>query len=255
MKETAQMRVAEPDESLARKEQLLRGILARLDGAVVAFSGGADSAFLAYVAHGELGERALCVTADSPSYPRRHRDIVLRLVTQLGLHHQFIRTREMDRAEYRANPVNRCYFCKQELYGELCRIALERGIAAVLDGNNADIRRLSRAAGLLTWDEPASACLSSRIPYMSEVTGEKLRMIEGAETVLHDLGFRVCRVRHHGDTARLELDPSDMPRALDEVVRARILHELRAVGFRYVTLDLQGYRTGSLNEVLRLRPV
>ncbi len=285
MKETAQMRVAEPDESLARKEQLLRGILARLDGAVVAFSGGADSAFLAYVAHGELGERALCVTADSPSYPRRHRDIVLRLVTQLGLHHQFIRTREMDRAEYRANPVNRCYFCKQELYGELCRIARERGIAAVLDGNNADdradhrpgrqaarefgvrspldeadltkaeIRRLSRAAGLLTWDEPASACLSSRIPYMSEVTGEKLRMIEGAETVLHDLGFRVCRVRHHGDTARLELDPSDMPRALDEVVRARILHELRAVGFRYVTLDLQGYRTGSLNEVLRLRPV
>jgi uncharacterized protein len=285
VKETARLCVAEPDESLARKERLLREILARLDAAVVAFSGGADSAYLAYVAHAELGERALCVTADSPSYPQRHRDIALRLVTQLGLHHQFIRTHEMDRAEYRANPANRCYFCKQELYGELSRIARERGIAAVLDGNNADdrgdhrpgrqaarefgvrspldeadltkteIRRLSRAAGLLTWDEPASACLSSRIPYLSEVTGEKLRMIEGAETVLHDLGFRVCRVRHHGDTARLELDPSDMPRALEEDVRARILREIRAIGFRYVTLDLQGYRTGSLNEVLRLHPV
>lgn len=285
MKETARLRVAEPDESLARKERLLREILARLDAAVVAFSGGADSAYLAYVAHAELGERALCITAESPSYPQRHRDIAIRLVTQLGLHHRFIRTHEMDRPEYRANPANRCYFCKQELYGELSRIARERGIAAVLDGNNADdrgdyrpgrqaarefgvrspldeadltkaeIRRLSRAAGLLTWDEPASACLSSRIPYLSEVTGEKLRMIEGAETVLHDLGFRVCRVRHHGDTARLELDPSDMPRALEEDVRARILHEIRTIGFRYVTLDLLGYRTGSLNEVLRLRPV
>ena len=285
MKETARLRVAEPDESLARKECLLREILARLDSAVVAFSGGADSAYLAYVAHAELGERALCITAESPSYPQRHRDIALRLVTQLGLHHRFIRTHEMDRPEYRANPANRCYFCKQELYGELSRIARERGNAAVLDGNNADdrgdyrpgrqaarefgvrspldeadltkaeIRRLSRAAGLLTWDEPASACLSSRIPYLSEVTGEKLRMIEGAETVLHDLGFRVCRVRHHGDTARLELDPSDMPRALEEDVRARILHEIRTIGFRYVTLDLLGYHTGSLNEVLRLRPV
>jgi uncharacterized protein len=285
VKETARLRVAEPDESLARKERLLREILARLDAAVVAFSGGADSAYLAYVAHAELGERALCITAESPSYPQRHRDIAIRLVTQLGLHHRFIRTHEMDRPEYRANPANRCYFCKQELYGELSRIARERGIAAVLDGNNADdrgdyrpgrqaarefgvrspldeadltkaeIRRLSRAAGLLTWDEPASACLSSRIPYLSEVTGEKLRMIEGAETVLHDLGFRVCRVRHHGDTARLELDPSDMPRALEEDVRARILHEIRTIGFRYVTLDLLGYRTGSLNEVLRLRPV
>jgi len=285
VKETARLRVAEPDESLARKECLLREILARLDSAVVAFSGGADSAYLAYVAHAELGERALCITAESPSYPQRHRDIALRLVTQLGLHHRFIRTHEMDRPEYRANPANRCYFCKQELYGELSRIARERGNAAVLDGNNADdrgdyrpgrqaarefgvrspldeadltkaeIRRLSRAAGLLTWDEPASACLSSRIPYLSEVTGEKLRMIEGAETVLHDLGFRVCRVRHHGDTARLELDPSDMPRALEEDVRARILHEIRTIGFRYVTLDLLGYHTGSLNEVLRLRPV
>lgn len=285
MRNRAQLAVADRDNPLARKERALREILARLDSVIIAFSGGADSAYLACVAHAELGERAVCITADSPSYPRRHRDIALRLVNELGLHHEFIQTHEMDRPEYRANPANRCYFCKQELYGQLSRIARERGIAAIADGNNADdrgdyrpgrqaarefgvrspldeanltkadIRQLSRAAALPTWDQPASACLSSRVPYSSEVTGEKLQMIESAENVLHDLGFRVCRVRHHGDTARLEIDPADMPRALDDDTRATILRELRALGFRYVTLDLQGYRTGSLNEVLRLRPV
>ena len=277
--------VAGQDDALARKERALREILAGLDGVVVAFSGGVDSAYLACVARAELGDRALCITADSPSYPRRHRDLALRLVSQLGLRHEFIQTHEMERPEYRANPENRCYFCKQELYGQLTRIARDRGFAAIVDGNNADdrgdyrpgrdaarqfgvrspldevgltkteIRQLSRAAGLPTWDEPASACLSSRIPYASEVTGDKLRAIDSAENLLRDLGFRVCRVRHHGDTARLEIDPSDMPRALDDQVRATILHELRALGFRYVTLDLQGYRTGSLNEVLTLTPV
>jgi uncharacterized protein len=272
------------EDSLARKLANLREILGGVRSAIVAFSGGADSAYLAYVAHAELGERLLCVTADSPSYPRRHRDLALGLVERLGLRHEFIRTREMDRAEYRANPANRCYFCKQELYGELTRMARERGVEAIFDGSNADdrgdyrpgreaarefsvrspldeanltkaeVRELSRAAGLPTWDEPASACLSSRIPYLSEVTPEKLQMIERAETMLHDHGFRLCRVRHHGDTARLELDPADMPRALADPTRSAILRELRAIGFRYVTLDLQGYRTGSLNEALRLRP-
>jgi uncharacterized protein len=277
--------VADRDDPLARKARALREILARLDSVIIAFSGGADSAYLACVAHAELGERAMCITADSPSYPRRHRDIALRLVNDLGLHHEFIQTHELDRPEYRANPANRCYFCKQELYGQLSRIARERGIATIADGNNADdrgdyrpgrqaarefgvrspldeanltkadIRQLSRAAGLPTWDQPASACLSSRVPYSSPVTGEKLQMIESAENVLHDLGFRVCRVRHHGDTARLEIDPADFRRALDDGTRATILRDLRALGFRYVTLDLQGYRTGSLNEVLHLRPV
>ncbi len=277
--------VAGRDDSLARKERALREILAGLDGVIVAFSGGVDSAYLACVARAELGDRALCITADSPSYPRRHRDIALRLVRELGLRHEFIQTHEMERPEYRANPANRCYFCKEELYAQLSRIARERGIATIVDGNNAEdrgdyrpgrqaareagvrspldeagltkaeIRQLSRAAGLPTWDEPASACLSSRIPYATEVTGEKLQAIDAAENVLHDLGFRVCRVRHHGDTARLEIDPADMRRALDDEVRATILRELRTLGFRYVTLDLQGYRTGSLNEVLSLRPV
>ncbi len=273
------------DHPLARKERALHDILAGLDRVIVAFSGGVDSAYLASVARAELGDRALCITADSPSYPRRHRDMAVRLVRQLGLRHEFIQTHEMDRPEYRANPADRCYFCKQELYTQLSRIASERGFAAIVDGNNADdrgdyrpgreaarqfgvrspldeagltkaeIRQLSRAAGLPTWDEPASACLSSRIPYASEVTGEKLRAIDAAENLLRDLGFRVCRVRHHGDTARLEMDPADMPRVLDDQVRDTILRELRALGFRYVTLDLQGYRSGSLNEVLTLTPV
>ncbi len=284
MREGARLHVAEPgDEALLRKESALRDILAAFPSAIVAFSGGADSAYLASVATAVLGERALCVTAVSPSYPQRHRELALRVVSQVGLRHEFVETHEMERDDYRANPANRCYYCKQELYTELRRIAADRDLAVILDGNNADdrgdyrpgrqaareagvrspldeaslskaeIRVLSRAAGLPTWDEPASACLSSRIPYLSEVTNEKLRMIERSEAILHDLGFRVCRVRHHGDTARVEVEVAEMGRALES--RTRILRELRAVGFRYVAIDLEGYRTGSLNEVLRLRPI
>ena len=285
MREPARLDVADRDGPLAAKERALCDIVAGLGSVIVAFSGGADSAYLAFVAHAALGDRALCITADCPSYPRRHRDLALRVVEQLGLRHEFIPTREMERPEYRANPANRCYFCKQELYGQLSRIARARGIAAIADGSNADdrgdyrpgrqaarefgvrspldeanltkaeIRELSRAAGLPTWDQPASACLSSRVPYASEVTREKLQAIEKAENLLQDLGFKVCRVRHHGDTARLEVDAADMRRALDDDVRTTILAGLRALGFRYVTLDLQGYRTGSLNDVLQLRPV
>ena len=272
------------DDALARKEQALRALVRGLGTAIVAFSGGADSAYLAYIAHAELGDRVLCVTADSPSYPRRHRDLALRLVGDLGLRHEFIQTHEMDVAQYRANPVNRCYFCKQELYGQLSRMARERGITTILDGNNADdrgdyrpgrqaarefgvrspldevglgkdeIRELSRLAGLPTWDEPASACLSSRIPYFSEVTDEKLRMIERAEEKLHAVGFRVCRVRHHDELARIEIGRGELARALEPEMSALIVRELKAIGYRYVAIDLQGYRTGSLNEGLLLRP-
>ena len=191
----------------------------------------------------------------------------------------------MSRPEYRANPANRCYYCKQELYSQLTAIARTRGIPVIADGSNADdrgdyrpgrqaarefgvrspldeagltkadIRALSHAAGLPTWDEPASACLSSRIPYFSEVTDEKLRMIERAETVLRDLGFRVCRVRHHDSIARLEIARDEMARALDPEIADRIDRELRAIGYEHVTLDLRGYRLGSLNDALRLRPV
>ena len=269
---------------LASREQRLHEILASFDSVIVAFSGGVDSAYLAWAATRVLGGAALCVTADSPSYPDHHRQLALRIARDFGLHHEVIQTAEMERAEYRANPVNRCYYCKQELYGVLSRVASARGGAAIVDGSNADdrsdyrpgrqaarecgvrspldeadltkedIRALSYAAGLPTWDEPASACLSSRIPYHSEVTDEKLRMIERAEAVLRELGFRVCRVRHHDALARLEIGRDELPRALDPAIRERIVRDLRALGYEHVTIDLQGYRMGSLNEGVRLRP-
>jgi len=277
---------ADPGQDVAAvKRDALYALLGDIPGLIIAYSGGVDSAYLAYAATQVLGGRALCVTASSPSYPERHRQLALRIAGEFGLHHEFITTDETSRPEYRANPANRCYFCKHELYTHLSAIARERGIAVVADGSNADdrgdyrpgrqaarefgvrsplddvgltkdeIRRLSRDAGLPTWDEPASACLSSRIPYFSEVTEDKLRMIEQAENVLRDLGFRVCRVRHHDTMARLEIGRDEMARATDPDVAEQIDRELRAIGYRHVALDLRGYRLGSLNDALRLRPI
>ena len=266
------------------KERALCDTLSSLGSVVVAYSGGADSAYLAFVAHRTLGERAVAITADSPSYPERHRALAVRIARDFGLRHEIIRTAELERPEYRANPEDRCYYCKHELYTHLSRIAADRD-AVVVDGNNADdrgdyrpgrraarefgvrspldevdltkseIRELSRRAGLPTWDEPASACLSSRIPYHHDVTDEKLRAIEGAEEALRDLGFRVFRVRHHDEVARIEIAREEMARALDPEISAAIVRQLKAAGYRYISLDLQGYRTGSLNEGLLLRKV
>ena len=265
------------------KERALSDTLASLGSVIVAYSGGADSAYLAFVANRTLGERAVAVTADSPSYPERHRALAIRIARDFGLRHEIIQTNELERPEYRANPANRCYYCKHELYTHLSRIATGRG-AVIVDGNNADdrgdyrpgrqaarefgvrspldevnlakdeIRELSRRAGLPTWDEPASACLSSRIPYNSEVTGEKLRMIERAERVLRGFGFRVCRVRHHDDLARVEIGVEELPRALEPDISARIVGAIQALGYRQVTIDPRGYRMGSLNEGVVLRP-
>jgi len=270
---------------LERKEAALYRALAELPSLIVAYSGGVDSAYLAYAATRVLGSQALCITADSSSYPERHRQMALRLAREFGFRHEIIRTHEMARPEYRANPANRCYFCKQELYTQLSAIARERGIPVIADGSNADdrgdyrpgrqaarefavispldaagltkadIRELSRRAGLPTWDEPASACLSSRIPYFSEVTDEKLRMIERAEAALRDLGFRICRVRHHDTVARIELGTDEIARAAEPATAERIDRALREIGYAHVTLDLRGYRLGSLNEALRLTPV
>jgi pyridinium-3,5-biscarboxylic acid mononucleotide sulfurtransferase len=282
------------EADLEEKARHLRGVLAGYQSMLVAFSGGADSAYLAWEATSILGPSALCVTADSPSYPDHHRQLALRLAREFGLRHEIITTSELDRPEYRANPTNRCYYCKHELYTALTRIGTERGFEVIADGSNADdrgdyrpgrqaarefgvrspldeagltkdeIRELSRRAGLPTWDEPASACLSSRIPYHSEVTPEKLRIIESAEAAIRSMGFRVCRVRHHdlgtsagkpSILARLEIGRDELLRALEPEISERLVRELRAVGYHHVTIDLQGYRMGSLNEGVPLRVV
>jgi pyridinium-3,5-biscarboxylic acid mononucleotide sulfurtransferase len=274
------------DAATHRKEQALRRLLAGFESVIVAYSGGVDSAYLSWLAHDVLGDRALAITALSPSYPQHHYDLAIAAARHCGFPHEVIHTRELERPEYRANPVNRCYYCKQELYTDLAALARERGVAAILDGNNADdrgdhrpgrqaarelgvrspldeigvtkaeIRALSQRAGLPSWDEPASACLSSRIPYDHEVTPEKLHAIDAAETALRALGFRVCRVRHHDDVARIELARDEMARAFAEPGLAEaIVTAVKAAGFRFVTIDLQGYRLGSLNERIPLRVV
>jgi uncharacterized protein len=264
------------------KDRSLRDLVSSLRAVVVAYSGGVDSAYLAYVAHDVLGDAALAVTADSPSYPDHHRRAAREMAGQFGWAHVVIQTDELDRPEYRANPTNRCYYCKHELYTRLSALASERR-AVVVDGNNADdrgdyrpgrqaarefgvrspldevglakdeIRELARAAGLPIWDAPASACLSSRIPYHAEVTGEKLRMIERAEHAVRGLGFRVVRVRHLDDVARIEIGREELSRAMEPSQQATIIDAVTAAGYRDVIIDPVGYRTGSLNEGLVLR--
>jgi uncharacterized protein len=275
----------EPTRLRQEKAERLTSLLRDLGSVVVAFSGGVDSAYLACVATDLLGPRALCVTAESASYPERHRQLALRIARDFNLHHEFIQTDEISRPEYRANAGDRCYYCKNELYSHLTAIASARGIACVVDGSNADdrgdyrpgraaarefgvrspldevgltkqeIREMARERRMATWDEPASACLSSRIPHFQEVTEAKLDMVERAEAVLRDLGFRVCRVRHHDETARLEIGLDEIARAVEPDVRERLWRELREIGYEQVTLDLRGYRTGSLNEGLRLKEI
>jgi pyridinium-3,5-biscarboxylic acid mononucleotide sulfurtransferase len=276
------MRTTTEGLTSSSKEAELRDILASLGSVVVAYSGGVDSAYLAYVASRTLGRHAFAVTADSPSYPDRHRRLAIDIARQFGFQHEIIHTSELDREDYRANPENRCYFCKTELYTHLTAIADARS-ATIVDGNNADdrsdyrpgrqaakqfgvrspldeadltkaeIRELSRLAGLPTWDAPASACLSSRIPYHHDVTEGKLRMIERGERAIVALGFRVCRVRHHDECARVEIGRDELARALEPEMSSAIERELKAIGYTAVEIDPNGYRRGSLNEGLRLR--
>jgi uncharacterized protein len=265
---------------LKRKETALHDVLRGAGRLLVAFSGGVDSSYLAYAAHRVLGDDALAVTADSVSYPQSHRAMAERIAADFGIPHRFVSTSEIDKEEYRANRPDRCYHCKVELFDVLGRMRDELGFASVAYGVNTDdardfrpghqaaherkvlspfldarlckeeIRALSRAAGLPTADLPASACLSSRLPYGTRVTPERLRQVDEGEERLRALGFRQVRLRHHGPLARVEVDPGELPRALDPEMAQRIAKEIKALGFRWVSLDLEGYRTGSLNEVL-----
>ena len=266
--------------SLDEKENLLFSRLAALPSLIVALSGGADSAYLAWAAHRVLGKRALSVTAISPSFSSHDRAQLENLVAHTAIHHEYVQTLEMDNPSYRANAGDRCYFCKDELFSVLDSLARQRGMAALAYGVNADdtldfrpghraasehqvlsplldatlrkaeIRELSRRAGLPTWDRPASACLSSRIPYGTEVTPLRLGLVERGEAALRELGFRQFRVRLYDKMARVEIALDELPRALSPGMAAAIAARLKAAGFLFVTLDLEGYRQGSLNEAL-----
>jgi len=273
---------AEDGESGA-KENALFARLAEVPSLLVALSGGADSAYLAWAADRVLHERALAVTALSASFSEYDREELAKFVAHTKIRHVFVETHEFENPSYRANAGDRCYYCKDELFNVLDGLAMERGFAAVAYGVNtddtsdfrpghraasehrvlaplldagmskADVRALSQRAGLPTWDRPASACLSSRLPYGVEVTPERLRLVAQGEAVLRDLGFRQFRVRLHDQLARIEIARDELPRALNPEMAAKISDRFKAVGFFYVSLDLEGYRQGSLNASLPIK--
>lgn len=269
--------------SVIAKEERLRELFRTLESVIVAYSGGVDSSYVAYVANAELGARAVCITGQSASLPAYQNGEIDRVVESFGFNHEIINTDELSLPGYRANNGDRCYFCKDELYAKLETVARSRGIEYIVDGSTIDdlddyrpgrqaakqhavrsplievglnkdeVRELSRRATLPTWDKPASPCLSSRIAYGTTVTIERLQKVDRGEEILREFGFREFRVRHHDTLVRLEISPAEMDRALQKEVIEQLAVRFRELGFKYVTLDLHGFRSGSMNEALPVK--
>lgn len=265
---------------LQEKYDLLKNNIKKRGNAAIAFSGGVDSTFLVKVTHEVLKENMMAITATSSTYPERELKEAIQYAKDMGVKHLIISSEELDIEGFASNPTNRCYYCKKELFSKIKEIAINHQIAYIFDGSNVDdegdyrpgmqaarelevisplkeagltkedIRTLSKELGLPTWNKPAFACLSSRFPYGNQITAPKLKMVEEAEQFLLDMGFRQVRVRHHGEIARIEVSPKERERFFDLEVMDRIGEKLKKIGFTYITLDILGYRTGSMNEVL-----
>lgn len=268
------------ETSLQEKYERLKSIVAQAGKAAVAFSGGVDSSLLLKVCYDVLGQDVLAVTASSESFPERELKAARAVARTIGCRHLIIRTHELELPGFSGNPPNRCYLCKKELFGKIREIAAQEGIQVIFDGTNADdsgdyrpgrraareagvrspleeaglgkeeLRSLSRKLGLPNWDSPSFACLASRFPYHTKITAPALRQVEQAEAFLWQLGMRVFRVRHHGTVARIELGQEEMRRLWEESMAPAVVKALKSFGYKYVALDLEGYRSGSMNETL-----
>jgi len=272
------------NNDLEIKNQKLREILRSMKNVLVAFSGGVDSTFLLKVAQQELGDKVLAVIAGSETYPEQERESAISLAQDMRVKYELIQSKEMDNPDFISNSPQRCYYCKMELFSRLKEIAERENIPHVLDGSNfedtgdfrpgsraaqelgvrsplqeagfmkQEIRELSRKLGLPTWEKPAMACLSSRFPYGTKIDSASLEQIAQAEDTLRTLGFSQLRVRHHGDTARIEVPENEIVELVEPEVRKKVIAAFQSIGYTYITLDLKGYRTGSMNEILSADP-